>query len=134
MEYAKPFKTLNEQADLLLERGLIAERDILIERLNDVGYYRLSGYWHIFKKPSGNQFYDGTTLELIWSLYIFDRQFRLTVLDAIERVEVYMRAQLAYWLAKESGPFGYENPDGLPRMNRGAYTRFSLRCHEAFER
>ena len=51
MEYAKPFLAFDEQADLLMqERGMIADRDELISRLQSVGYYRLSGYWHRFKK------------------------------------------------------------------------------------
>ena len=49
MKYEKPFLTFGEQADRLLSRGMAADRDILIEHLQDVGYYRLSGYWHIFK-------------------------------------------------------------------------------------
>ena len=53
MEYTKPFLTFEEQADLLMkDRGMVADRDDLIRHLQDVGYYRLSGYWHIHKKLS----------------------------------------------------------------------------------
>ena len=31
---------------------MVADRDDLIRHLQDVGYYRLSGYWHIHKKLS----------------------------------------------------------------------------------
>ena len=107
-EYKKPWLTFEEQADLLIvERGLVADRDDLIAHLANVGYYRLSGYWFIFKrKPEADKegekderFVEGTTFDQIWKLYTFDRQFRLIVLDAIERVEVYFRTQLAYELA-----------------------------------
>jgi abortive infection bacteriophage resistance protein len=101
-EYKKPWLTFEEQAELLInERGLIADRNELISHLADVGYYRLSGYWYIFKrnpKPNNEdardeRFVEGTTFDKVWKLYTFDRQFRLVVLDAIERVEVYFRTR-----------------------------------------
>lgn len=49
VKYTKPFRSYDEQTDLLIRRGMLADRDILISHLQDVGYYRLSGYWHIFK-------------------------------------------------------------------------------------
>lgn len=49
MEYTKPFLTYEEQAYKLIDkRGMIADRADLIHHLEDVGYYRLSGYWHIY--------------------------------------------------------------------------------------
>ena len=125
---------------LIQKRGLIADRDELIERLSDVGYYRLSGYWYIFKRrdsSSGGEverFEEGTTLDHIWRLYTFDRRFRLVVLDAIERVEVYFRTNLAYELARDTGPFGYSDPSNLPRFKRGSYGKFIARCRDEFDR
>ena len=40
-EYSKPALSFSEQADLLLRRGLIADKALLISRLSDVNYYRL---------------------------------------------------------------------------------------------
>ena len=98
--YTKPWLSFEQQADLLInERSLADERDNLIKHLADIGYYRLSGYWYIFKRqPKGNKdnaqderFIGETSFDQIWRLYIFDRQFRLVVLDAIECMEVYFR-------------------------------------------
>jgi abortive infection bacteriophage resistance protein len=44
MEYAKKPTTFEEQADKLLSRGLVADREELLQRLKAVSYYRLSGY------------------------------------------------------------------------------------------
>ena len=135
MEYTKPFLSFEEQADLLtVERGMVADRDDLIRHLQDVGYYRLSGYWHIFKKPDSDEFWEGTTFQRVWGLYVFDRQFRLAVLDAVERIEVYMRTQLAYYLAKQTGPFGYLDSDNLPRLSETRYDHFMDRCRDAYAR
>ena len=91
--YTKPPLTYIEQANLLLSRGLIADKNDLIKKLKAVSYYRLSGYWHPFRNPN-DTFKPGTTLEEIWKRYTFDRQLRLLVIDAIERVEVSERKDL----------------------------------------
>ncbi|MDR4496341.1 MAG: Abi family protein [Candidatus Scalindua sp.] len=106
MRYEKPPLTFSQQADLLIGRGLIADRSILIEKLKAVSYYRLSGYWYPFRNTD-NSFKPGTTLEKIWERYTFDRQLRLLVIDTIERVEVSVRTSLIYHLSHAHGPFAY---------------------------
>ena len=98
MKYSKHALTFDEQADLLIARGLLCDRDELLGRLRSVSYYRLSGYWYPFRR-SDDSFTDGTTLETVWRRYTFDRRFRLVVLDAIERIEVCVRTELVYLLA-----------------------------------
>ena len=60
MKYTKPPLTFEEQADQLIKRGLIADRDTLVSRLKSVSYYRLSGYWHPFRISSADNFKDNT--------------------------------------------------------------------------
>ncbi|MDG5816803.1 Abi family protein [Chitinispirillales bacterium ANBcel5] len=62
MKYTKPPLTFEAQADLLLERGLIADRTTLIKRLESVSYYRLSGYLFPFRK-SDDSYKSGTNFE-----------------------------------------------------------------------
>src|SRR5277367_3352549 len=87
VKYTKPVLSFEQQADQLLNRGLEADRARLIETLSRVSYYRLSAYWHPFKQPD-ESFAPATTLDMVWRRYTFDRQLRLLVMDAIERVEV----------------------------------------------
>lgn len=137
MKYVKPWLSYDEQADRLAERGLIFDRDDLLAHLADVGYYRLSGYWYIFKQvlPDGREsFVPGTAFAKVWDLYLFDRRLRLLVLDAIERVEVFMRTQLAYHLAEQSGPFGYLDRSSLPNMDQDTFGRFMSRCYTSYSR
>lgn len=100
MEYTKPPLTFEEQADLLLHRGLIADRGILLARLRSVSYYRLSGYTFPFR-DGADTFRSGTTLDEVWARYTFDRRLRLMVMNAIERVEVCVRTELVYCLAHD---------------------------------
>ena len=135
MEYTKPFLTFEQQADLLMnDRGMVADRDDLINHLRDVGYYRLSGYWHIHKKQGSDEFQEGTTFRRVWDMYVFDRQFRLVVFDAVEHVEVYMRTQLAYILAEQTGPFGFLDRGKLPRLSEKRYGHFIEKCHDTYGR
>lgn len=87
MKYAKPPLTFEQQADQLIQRGLIADRGLLIERLSSVNYYRLSGYWFHRRLPD-DSFKPGTTFAAVWDQYVFDRRLRLLVMDAVERIEI----------------------------------------------
>jgi abortive infection bacteriophage resistance protein len=44
MNYQKPHLTFEQQADLLLSRGMKADKQELVEKLRAVNYYRISGY------------------------------------------------------------------------------------------
>jgi abortive infection bacteriophage resistance protein len=114
--------TFEQQADRLLELGLVAERDELVRRLRGVGYYRLSAYWYPFRRPDG-RFIHGTSLDSIWRRYTFDRRLRLLALDASERVEVCLRTELVYSLAQRQGPFGYEDPDSPQKLSAPEHER-----------
>ena len=119
MIYDKPALTLEQQADQLIARALFADRDELIERLKVVNYYRLSGYLHPFRmldaegKPT-DCFIPGTTLDLVWRRYNFDRRLRIILLDAIERIEVAMRTRLVYHFVHAHGTFGHLDEKNLP--------------------
>lgn len=93
MKYTKPPLSFEKQAELLLDRGLIADKDQLVNHLQNVNYYRLSAYLYPYREKN-EHFKPGTTLELVWDQYRFDRQLRLLVMDAIERVEVAVKAQI----------------------------------------
>ncbi len=124
MKFTKQFLSFEEQADKLLARGLVSDKNSLVRQLQSVSYYRLSGYCYPFKKndPSGaksklDDFVPGTTADQIWDRYVFDRKLRLLVMDALERIEIDSRTQLAYLHAEQFGAFGYaDDPASLPNL------------------
>ncbi len=130
MIYGKSALSVEQQADQLIHRGLVANRDELIARLQAVNYYRLSGYLHPFRIPDAagvltNSFAPGTSLYTVWRRYNFDRKLRMIVLDAIERIEVAVRTRFVYHFvhAQNSsgqpfGPFGHLDPQNLPRFKK----------------
>lgn len=121
MEYDKPPLLFEEQAKKLISRGLLADHDELIERLSSVSYYRLSGYLYPFRKPDSDDFVEGITLRTVWNRYCFDRRLRVLLLDAIERIEVAIRARLVYEFTHAYGAFGHTNEDSLPKLKLDKY-------------
>lgn len=142
MKYTKPALTIEDQADLLLSRGMQGDRDLMIARLKTTNYYRLSGYWQPFRAPDPNSntayldsFVPGTTFEEVWCRYTFDRHLRLVVMDAIERIEVCVRTQLTYEHSHRYGPFAYAtDPLSLPKMTPDAFAEFTVRVQEETDR
>lgn len=123
MRYTKAAITFSEQADRLLERGLAADRGLLVERLKAVNYYRLSAYWYTFRiaGDAEERLMPGTTLVEVWDRYVFDRQLRLLVMDAVERVEVALRTQIVNQHVLSHGPFGYLDRGTLPGISVEAH-------------
>jgi abortive infection bacteriophage resistance protein len=106
MQFTKPPLSFDAQLDRLIERGLaVANRERALHYLKHVNYYRLAAYWLPFEADHGtHEIQDGTRFEDVLNLYVFDREFRLLVLDAIERIEVSVRTNWAYQMAHRHGP------------------------------
>jgi abortive infection bacteriophage resistance protein len=120
--YDKKALTLDEQADLLLARGLLANRAVLIERLRTVNYYRLSGYLYPFRQLD-DTYISGTTFDAIWRRYNFDRRLRMLLLDAIERLEIAVRSRVVHHFVMAHGPFGYLRQKNLPGFKKRSLFR-----------
>lgn len=107
--FAKPALSLAEQVGLLQRRGLMiddtAQAEFYLRHLN---YYRLGAYWLPFEADHATHaLRPGTSLRDVLNLYEFDRELRLLVLNAIERVEVSVRTQWAYQLAHCHDPHAH---------------------------
>lgn len=110
MKYTKPPLTISDQIKLLESRGLIiSDKNKAEKYLSNISYYRLSAYMYPFKDLAENKFVNETTFEKVLDLYLFDRELRLLVFDAIERIEVAFRTQLIYQPAMSGGAFWFED-------------------------
>jgi len=108
--FTKPAISIPDQCQKMIDRGLIvADRSQVEHYLHSIGYYRLSAYLLPFQVPSdpNHLFKPGVTFDDIRKLYIFDREFRLLVLDAIERVEVAFRSRFNNHMALSYGAHWY---------------------------
>lgn len=102
---AQPYQKLPtsfvDQVALLQSRGLIvpdtAKAEFYLSQLN---YYRFAAYCLPFEaNHQTHQFTANTRFDDVLNLYVFDRELRLLMLDAIERFEVSLRTQMAYHLS-----------------------------------
>lgn len=113
-EFTKPRLNLKQQIAFLKQQGLQVDNEkTAYHILQTIGYYRLSGYLLPFKKRHNNDgprtFRPDISLDLVWQLYQFDRELRLLVSDAIEKIEVAFRASIANVTSEEFGQVWYPN-------------------------
>lgn len=108
--YDKPVADDDALLVALRERGLlIDDTERALRYLRSIGYYRLSGYLSAFEpgtKSDGTRDHallPGTTFQQVLDLYVFDRKLRILVMEAMERVEVALRASWANALARATG-------------------------------
>lgn len=111
MHYTDPHFSIPQQVAGLLSKGLDpGERPFIEEKLKSVPYCRLKQYWvPLLHSSNPNRFQPGVTFQKIWRRYTFDRQLRLLVMDAIERVEVAIRRLIIDELGLNHGATGYLN-------------------------
>ena len=87
-------KTIDQQVQILINRGLIINNiELAKEFLNQVNYYRFSGYLKLF---STNDIFDiNTSLEDIIEIYNFDCELRKILYSFLGYIEVLIKTQLA---------------------------------------
>jgi abortive infection bacteriophage resistance protein len=111
--YTKPSLSIDSQINLLKSRGMLfRDIDLAKHYLSHMNYYRLRAYWLPFEMDKINHaFHQNVFFEDILQYYKFDRELRLLILDAIERIEVSVRTQIAYTLSKEKGSHPHLQPE-----------------------
>ncbi len=110
--FTKPPLGVADQLSLLVSRGLgVNDSAAARHYLTHIGYYRLSGYCLPFQTGGAgaerHNFRPGVTFEDVLDLYIFDRKLRLLVMDAVERIEISVRAPLSNEIANRHGAHWY---------------------------
>ena len=122
----KPHCEYSELIEKLRDRGMVIDdEDRATRKLSQIGYYRLSGFWYPCRRPKtdaeGNYLKDEKTklplrldtfqknvnINDIIDLYLFDKKLRQLMLDAVERIEIYMRSIIAHEIGKID-PLAYE--------------------------
>lgn len=110
-QFNKPAKSNKELIQQWRERGLIVSDETRTEHyLEHISYYRFSAYTIPFQQLNNpkHHFKPNTKFDDILNLYIFDRELRLLILDAIERIEVSVRTQINNVMGiRTDNPFWY---------------------------
>jgi abortive infection bacteriophage resistance protein len=121
----------------LKRRGLLVpDESKALHALEYIGYYRLLIYMRPLQQKD-KTFQPNAAFDNILNLYGFDRKLRLLCLDAIERIEVALRAALINSLAQNYGPHFYlerrffEKRSGFKTFLRTATRAFPIQLYTA---
>lgn len=103
MTYDKPFKTLDEQIELLKSRGLIiTDKSIAKQYLITASYYDLvNGFKDIYMPK--NKFINNITIEGLFQLSYIDKSVQSFIMKYSLMIEVKFKNCLAYILSKNIG-------------------------------
>ena len=133
--FTKPALTIGQQIGQWRERGLdIPDQQRTEHYLAVISYYRLSAYSLPFQHGDPDHaFKPGVAFDDLLDLYVFDRELRLLLLDAIERIEVAVRANMTNVLALHHGAHAYLNPHIFDTRYNHAWLLEQVRrkCEEA---
>lgn len=103
----KPFKTVEEQIEILKNRGIkIDDDDVAKAFLIRRNYYSMINGYGRFFQSSTDVYIPQTTLSEIEKVYIFDKGLKSILYSHIMEVEKYLKATLAYYFCLE-----YPNPN-----------------------
>ena len=106
MSNQKP-RTIEEQIKLLRSRGMqFSSEEYAKECLSHISYFRLKYYWtDMIDEETEHDFLEDASFDDVIARYNFDRNLRLILFDAIEIIEVALRAKIINHLsqAKDCG-------------------------------
>ena len=101
----KTFKTIDEQIEILKQRGLVISdiektRQILLRE----NYFFINGYRHLFMNSWKDvNFIPGTTFEELYAMFIFDRKERNIFFKNLLIVENNVKSLISYQLSRKYG-------------------------------
>jgi abortive infection bacteriophage resistance protein len=109
MKYPKTPLTNQEHIKLLRDRNLlILSEERAIKYLNNIGYFRLTGYmFHLQTKDGNHNFKEEVVFDDIINLYKFDKKLRAILIDYLERIEVAVKAKLTNKYSLKNDFFWY---------------------------
>ncbi len=112
----KIFKTINEQVEILKDKGLIIEDELEAkEILLRENYFFIMGYRHLFMSRNNKiKFISGTTFNEVYALFEFDRNFRNIIFKNALVIENQLKSVISYQLSKK---YGYREKDYLNPKN-----------------
>ena len=111
--FEKKALTIQNQIDVLIDRGLVIQESDNAERvLSNVSYYRLGEYWHSMQYDKERHlFKENSKFKDVLALYNFDGELRILLFDVIEKIEISLRTKLIYHLSREFNPWWFQNFD-----------------------
>lgn len=113
---SKTFKTLDEQIEILKNKGLIIDnKEEAKEILLRENYFFINGYRHVFLRSEYDRsFLPGTNFRELCALFVFDRKIRNILFKNILIIENNLKSVISYQLSRK---YGYREKDYLKPTN-----------------
>lgn len=110
----KPFKTIEEQINILESRGMIVDHDIAKDSLMRNGYYNIINGYKDFFLEDDNKFIHGTRFYDLDTLFQIDKLLSKAFFSSSLDIERMFKTNLAYFLSEK---FGEKEEDYLNTKN-----------------
>lgn len=94
--YPKTILSIEDQIKTLENIGMtLPENEIVMEKLQSIGYYRLRGYWgQIYNNKEKKLIRPAEFMEIV-RLYQFDQALKAVLIEAIAKIEVSLRVRIS---------------------------------------
>lgn len=126
MKEVKSPITYKEQIDRIIQKGFIIEDRVeCMEFLQEANYYRLSAYLLPFRIKNDEYIRD-IDFKKIQGIYCFDQGLREILFPIIEKIEFYLRTQLAYYHGHRYGSLGYLDKTNFNKKHNAAAFKHRL--------
>lgn len=105
--------SFEDQINLFKARGMTISNEHRAKgKLENIGYYKLKEFAYPLSKVieldgEKQRVYEGVNFDQIVTRYYQDKNLRIFLLHAIEKIEVSLKTKIAYILGERYGPFGY---------------------------
>ncbi|MEG0826453.1 MAG: Abi family protein [Bacilli bacterium] len=125
----KIFKNLDEQVEILRDKGLIInDQEYAKKVLLRENYFFISGYRHLLMQNyKDNKFIKGATFEELHSIFLFDRELRNIMFKNILVIENNIKSIISYQLSKK---YGFKEKDYLNVTN---FTQDKLKENQVYD-
>lgn len=103
---SKTFSTFSEQLKTLQndKHLIITDEKHATDILQHIGYFPLiGGYKHLFRIPLTKRYKEGTSLEEIYTLYLFDTELRELFFKYLLQIERHLRSLISYYFSESYG-------------------------------
>ncbi|WP_279390435.1 Abi family protein [Mammaliicoccus sciuri] len=98
----RPFKTIDEQINILIDRGLtIRDKEEVKRYLIHNNYYNVVNMYSKLFQSKENVYISGTTFDEIKALHIFDTEIKNLLMKFIIIAEKHFKSIFAYHFAKK---------------------------------
>ena len=100
----KDYKTAEELIQILSDRGMSFSQPIRAKKLIiQNNYYSVTAFKRLFYKPGTRQYIDNTDFENLFSVYVFDKKLKTTILRQLLFVEQKIKSAMSIVLSEKYG-------------------------------